>query len=327
MNKFEKLRITLKDFMNDLDKQYSDYQEKEKKARAMYSEAGYEEKFLKEIYPAAAGKAWAEKDAAIQKVNEIINSIEEELNNFFMKPISESVAQVLSCIDRYRIPLSLNELKILEPQMRETYMGGRVFSELAKRNGYIATIPTMKEYQNALNSARGNVNLVIRAYAGKADDGYPGKDLLQPWESRGINMGEFQHYHLFFSQNYLHEGGELDKLELIWSTNNNPMHYSLTDSESKKVKKDIEGILRNGELDRQAAQQLLKKDPDIKSKLESMPEDYFSDKEEVVKYFGLNEKAEIGKDVTALDSATQKAAEYGKTGKQIINPETLEKFS
>lgn len=324
MTKFEKLRSILKDFMNNADQHYSDYRERENKARAKYSDTGFQDEFMKKIYPEMAGKAWAEADATIKKVNEVLDSLEKDLNEFMMRPINESTAQTLNCINSYGVSLSLNELRILEQPMRETYMGSRIFVELAKRNGYSVSIPTMKEYQDALNSARANINLVIKAYAGKADDGYPGKDLLPPWESRGVNMGAYQHYHLYFSQNYLHEGGELDRLESLWSENGTPMVYHLTEQEEEKVRQGVKSFLHNGEIDKKAAQELIKKEPDFKDKLTSMPDEFFAGKEALIGYFGLDKKEASFE--SGIDSTTKNAPEYG-TKFSKIDPQTLKNFS
>ncbi|MFG6330519.1 MAG: hypothetical protein K1W28_01615 [Lachnospiraceae bacterium] len=258
-------------------------------------------------------------------MEEVFDEIEQDFKKWVLEPLDGSTVQILDCVERFGLSLSLNELQVLEGSVRSSYLGTKIFTGLAEKNGYSVNAPSMKEYQDVLAAARNNAKLAIRAYAGSHDEGYTGKDLLQKWESRGIVMGEYQHYHLFFAANFLHEGGELDRLEEMWGeARGASMVYRLNKSEVEKVKKAVGNIMHDGEVDKKAAQELIKKDPDFKDKLQSMPDDFFEGKEALVNHFRLNEKEEKGESL--ITPGSRKAAEYGANRFQRVDAETLKQF-
>lgn len=326
MTKFKKIKEIIEAYRKTADRQYADYRAKEKKAREDYSERGFSENFIQKIYPAMAGKIWAECDDTIRKVEEVFSETEHELKKWVMEPLDGSTVQILDCVERFGLSLSLNELQVLEGSVRSSYLGTKIFAGLAEKNGYSVNAPSMKEYQDALAAARNNTKLAIRAYAGLPNEGYPGKDLLQKWENKGVVLGEYQHYHLFFAANFLHEGGELDRLEEMWGEARAPMVYRLNESEVGKVKKAVENIMQGGEVDKKAAQDLIKKDPDFKDKLQSMPEDFFEGKESVVNYFSLKEN-ENKNEESLISPGTKKVAEYAATKFKKVEAEDLKNFA
>ena len=102
------------------------------------------------------------------------------------------------------------------------------------------------------------------------------------------------------------------------------MVYRLNESEVGKVKKAVGNIMHDGEVDKKAAQELIKKDPDFKDKLQSMPDDFFEGKEALVNHFRLNEKEE--KEESLITPGSRKAAEYGANRFQRVDAETLKQF-
>lgn len=323
MTKFEKLREILKDYMSNADQHYSRYQEREKNARAKYSEAGYQDEFMKKIYPEMAGKAWAEKDAAIQKVNEIFDDIEKEFKTWLMKPLDESTTQVLEHISRYDLSLSLGELRVLEESVKGSYWGMKIFSGISEKNGYHVNAPSMKQFQDALKSARSNATLSVRAYAGRSDSKFMGRDLLPKWERDGLVLGDYDITHMLYACEYL-EKGQIDRLEEMFSESRAPMVYRLKEEEEKNVRQGVESIIKDGEIDKKAAHDLIKKDPDFSDKLSSMPNEFFADKESLIGFFGLDKKEESFE--SKIDTATKKAAEGGAKFSKI-DPQTLSSFS
>lgn len=324
MTKFGKIKEVISEYQKQADKHYSSYKAREAEARQKFSEAGFVTEFRQKMWPKMAGDAWSNADFAINKVMELFDETEEELKKFVMRPLDASMIQVLNCIDSFGLRLSLSELKIIESSARESYWGIRIFTGLAQKSGYQVNVPTVDSYQKALETARSNAKLAIRAYAGSPDEGYPGKDLLQKWENKGSVMGEYQHYHTFFAANFLHEGGELDRLEEMWGEARAPMVYRLNEREAEQVKKVVGNIMHDGEVDKKAAQELIKKDPDFKDKLQSMPDNFFEGKEALVNHFRLNEKEE--KEESLITPGSRKAAEYGANRFQRVDAETLKQF-
>lgn len=324
MTKFKKIKEIIEVYRKTADRHYASYQAQEKAAREKYSESGFQSEFVRQVWVEMAGKIWAECDDTIRKVEEVFSETEHELKKWVMEPLDGSTVQILDCVERFGLSLSLNELQVLEGSVRSSYLGTKIFAGLAEKNGYSVNAPSMKEYQDALASARNNAKLAVRAYAGSPDEGYPGKDLLQKWENKGVVLGEYQHYHLFFSARFLQEGGELDRLEKMWGEARAPMVYRLNESEVEKVKKAVENIMHDKKVDKKAAQELIKKQPDFKDKLESMPDEFFEGKEALVNHFRLNEKEE--KEESLITPGSRQAAEYGANRFQRVDAESLKQF-
>lgn len=324
MTKFKKIAQLIEAYRKTADRHYASYQAQEKAAREKYSDSGYQLEWIQKAWPEKAGKIWAECDDAIRKVEEVFDEIAQDFKKWLLEPLDGSTVQILDCIERFGLSLSLSELQVIETSIRSSYLGTKIFAGLAEKNGYSVNAPSMKEYQDALAAARNNAKLAIRAYAGSPDEGYPGKDLLQKWENKGVVLGEYQHYHLFFADNFLHQNGVLDRLEEMWGEARAPMVYKLNESEAGKVKKAIGNIMHDGEVDKQAAHELVKKDPDFKDKLQSMPDDFFEGKEALVNHFRLNEKEE--KEESLITPGSRKAAEYGANRFQRVDAETLKQF-
>ncbi len=324
MTTFQKVKNLILAYRKFADQHYADYQAKEARARSKYNELGFQSEFIQKVWPEMAGKIWAECDDTIRKVEEVFDEIEQDFKKWVLEPLDGSTIQILDCVERFGLSLSLNELQVLEGSVRSSYLGTKIFAGLAEKNGYSVNAPSMKEYQDALAAARNNAKLAVRAYGGLPDEGYPGKDLLQKWENKGVMLGEYQPYHLFYTANFLHEGGELDRLEEMWKKTHAPMVYRLNESEVGKVKKAVGNIMHDGEVDKKAAQELIKKDPDFKDKLQSMPDDFFEGKEALVNHFRLNEKEE--KEESLITPGSRKAAEYGANRFQRVDAETLKQF-
>lgn len=324
MTTFQKVKNLILAYRKFADQHYADYQAKEARARSKYNELGFQSEFIQKVWPEMAGKIWAECDDTIRKVEEVFDEIEQDFKKWVLEPLDGSTIQILDCVERFGLSLDLNELRVLEDAVRSSYLGTKIFAGLAEKNGYSVNAPSMKEYQDALAAARNNAKLAVRAYGGLPDEGYPGKDLLQKWENKGVVLGEYQPYHLFYTAGFLHEGGELDRLEEMWGEARAPMVYRLNESEVGKVKKAVGNIMHDGEVDKKAAQELIKKDPDFKDKLQSMPDDFFEGKEALVNHFRLNEKEE--KEESLITPGSRKAAEYGANRFQRVDAETLKQF-
>lgn len=324
MTKFKKIKEIIEAYRKTADRHYASYQAQEKAAREKYSEPGFQSEFVRKVWPEMAGKIWAECDDTIRKVEEVFSEIEQDFKKWVMEPLDGSTVQILDCVERFGLSLSLNELQVLESSVRSSYLGTKIFAGLAEKNGYSVNAPSMKEFENALKLARGNASFALKAYAGTPGDKFPGKDLLEKWTYQGITYGDYTTHHMFMSYNYLHEGGEIDRLEAMFGEIHAPMKYILTKDESEKVEKSVKDIMHNGEINKKAAQELIKKQPDFKDRLESMPDEFFEGKEALTIYFRLNEKAE--KEESLIIPGSRQAAEYGANRFQRVDAESLKQF-
>ncbi len=329
MTKFEKIKEIIKSYQEAADKHYKNYKEKEKKAREKYSESGFKEEFVHGTWVTMAGQAWANADAAVRDVMDMFDEIEQELHEWVMKPLSSEVIQFLNCISNFELGLSLQELQIIEQSVKGSYIGTKIFAGLAEKNGYLIQTSQVGEYLQKLKTVRADTEHALRAYAGQGPE-FLGRDLLQEKEYQGVNLGEYSEFDLFYASNFLRDGGELDSIEAMWNSVNAPMTYLLTESERQKVKRSLEQIIdKNGQIDKQKAQELVEKQPTIKSKLESMSQEDFAGMEAVTEYFSLygpkKEKANDSND-SKISPSMQVANEYYNNKRETVDEEILNQF-
>lgn len=321
MNKIDKIKNIILDFQQKQDKLYSRYQAAEKEAREKYSESGFRNEFMLNTWPQYAGKAQANADSTIREVSYIYDEISESYESWVVKPLDANMVSILNCVSSFGLNLSMHELQILERNI-SGYIGMKIFSSLAAKNGYIVNIPVADQYIEALKNARADTELAIKAYAGKGPE-YPGRDLLGEWEYQKVKLGEFQGTHLFISENFLQEGGTLDRLAELWDSANAPLVYTLNPSETEKVKKQLDKIVDNGKVDAKAASELLKAEPDFKNKLVSMPEGSMKEYESVSKYFNLTDDKKEKE--SRISPSMEMAAQY-MSNRQPIDENLLAKF-
>lgn len=290
MNKIDKLKEKIKQYQKKADEHFAKYKEAERQAREKYSESGFKEEFVHGTWVRMAGQARADADAAIREVMDIFDSIQEDFGNWVLRPLNKDMVEVLNCVNSFGLGLSISELRIIEKGTKDSYIGTRIFAGLAEKNGYKVSVPMADEYINALRSARKDVDFVIRAYAGNGPE-YPGRDLIQERVWNGINMGEYDSKHLYMASNFLREGGTLDRLEALWDSAKEPLEYVLNANEAEKVKKSIKKMIDpNGEVNKEAAAEVIKGEPDFVNRLKSMPKSEMKEFDSVSKYFCLNEE-------------------------------------
>lgn len=324
MNKIDKIKSLIQEFQRKQDKLYSRYQAAEKEAREKYSESGFRNKFMLNTWPQYAGKAQADADSTIREISYLIDEAQEEFDSWVMKPLDANVVSMLNCISSFNLSLSMQELKIIERKISGAYLGMRIFAGLCEKNGYGVQIPTADKYSEALKHARVDTELAVRAYAGKAPS-YEGRDLIGDWIFEGISQGPYQDFHLYMAANFLHEGGTLDRLAELWDSANAPLVYTLNPSETERVKKQLDKIVVHGEVDKKAANELFKAEPDFKNRFESLPKEELKKYESVSKYFGLTDNKKEKIQESKISPSMEQAAKY-MSNRQPVDENLLAKF-
>lgn len=327
MTKYEKIAKLIREYQQRADKHFEKYKKEEAAAREKFSPEGFKSEFMRGTWPKFAGLARADADSIFREITYIFDEIEEDFKKYVMAPLDASIVQILDCIGKFDLNLSLNELQVIEQSVKGSYFGTKIFSGLCHKNGYIINIPEMKDYMEALRSARENTKVAIMAYAGSSEKGFPGRDLIAEREWNGIKQGEYEVYHLTMAENFLHSGGTLERLEKMWIQAQAPILYTLTSREAKKVGESIKKIVgKNGEVDKEAAAEVLKQEPDFKSKLQSMPDRNLEGFEAVAKHFHLDcENKEKGEQSEILPSV-QQAAQYPGGKPKVVDPDSLRNF-
>lgn len=313
MNKFQKVKRIIENYQRKADKCFASYREKEAEARKTYSTEGFRDNFMQGTWVQMASEIWSKADLAILEANNILDEAQEDFNKWVMTPLNAETTQVLNCINQFGLRLSLDELRVLEQNVRDSYFGCRIFQGLCEQNGYGINTPEMRIYVDTLKNAREEVRFAIQAYAGSAPD-FAGRDLLQKWEYNGVVYGEYEDFHLVMAESFLNKGCILDRLENLWESVNAPMAYTLNASETEKMKTELEKIVdKDGKVNGKAAQQLEKNDPDFTNKLRSMPEGSFENMEAVSKYFRLDDEKENKKGESVLSPSMEQAALYASS--------------
>lgn len=324
MNKIDKIKNIVLDFQQKQDKLYSRYQASEKEARSKFSEQGFKTEFMLNTWPQYAGKAQANADSTIREVSYLLDEAQEEFDAWVMRPLDANVVSMLNSISSFNLSLSMQELKIIEQKISGAYLGMRIFAGLCEKNGYSIQIPTADKYIEALKHARVDIELAVRAYAGKAPS-YEGRDLIGDWIFEGISQGPYQDFHLYIASNFLHENGTLDRLAELWDSSNAPLQYTLNPLETEKVKKQLDKIVDHGEIDKKAADELTKAEPNFINKLLSMPEGSMKGYEAVSKHFNLTDNKKEKAQESRISPSMEMAAQYASS-RQPIDESLLAKF-
>lgn len=333
MTKFERIKEIVRQYYKDSDKFFAEYQMKEKRAREKYSEEGFRTEFMMKQWPHYSGTVRGNAENTIRNINYIYDEIQNEFQQWVMEPLKPDVLQTLTLINQFDLQLSLTELKTIEKNVSDSYFGFRIFSGLAKKAGFAVNTLDMDVCAKEIESAKKNTENAIRMYAGQAPD-FPGRDLLGEWTYNGINYGEYQTYHLLYAADFLRTDGVIDRLEGMWRSLKAPMKYTLTESESEKIKDKIDDIIDpyGGAIEKEKAEKLLKEIPDILSRLESTPKD-FKNKKAAVDYFtligvGAEQKAKEDaiKNESKIDPASTCAAKYANNRFQQVDADSLKNF-
>lgn len=317
MNKIDKVKERIRKYQKKMDKSYAEYKKAEQEAREKLSPAGFQSEFMQKTWVQFAGESWGAADMAIFDVNNIFDELQEDLSKWLAKPLDAGMMQTFDCINRFGLSMSFDELKILEQGVLQSgsYWGCRIFDGLCQENGYKTNRPTLKTISDSLQNAREEAKLAVRAYAGSMDKSgvYPGRDLLQEWTYNGNSYGEYKDYHLYAAEHFL-ESCILDNLSQLLDSVNAPVSYTLNQSETEKMKTELEKIVdKDGKVDGKAAQQLEKSNPDFVNKLRSMPEGSFKNMEAVSKYFRLDDEKENKKGESVLSPSMEQAALYASS--------------
>ncbi len=285
MDRFEKILEIEKQFRKKADGIFANYKKEETEARKRLSPESFQSEFVLGRWVSYAGSFRSETDITVRRVNEIFQELRDELKAWMIKPVEPGVLEVLRCIREFGIRLSLQELKVIEPEINNSYLGKKVFLSIAKDNGFSTKCINIDELLSTLDTAQSVVESRIRSYAG--GEGFPGKDLIDHKIIDGVDWGEYSLPELAMAS-VEPKSNDLDYVKNLWIKMRAPMTYILTEEEAKSIAKKLDPLVdRWGDVDTKGAEKVREEMPDIISRLDSMPDDY-EHKETFRKYFLLN---------------------------------------
>ena len=272
---FEEILNEVKDYQQTADRHFSEYYKKVSKMKAELRDEVFQREIKTSVYPSYGGTLMAERTAAKSKIHAICESIKDDLKNWTLKPIKPETMQILNCINSFNIRLTKDELSILESDVRENLFAAKIFSEIAKSNGYMASMPDATGYLKALRIAEADACLAIDAYCGAAPD-FPGRDLLDKRRINGVAVGEYEVWHRMYAANYVKKHSSLDEAADMWEQSKVDIAYTLTEAERNRIKKIIDDVEQMDEAGKATKMiSLLEAEKDLPDKLRLMGDDYW----------------------------------------------------
>lgn len=285
MDKFEKILEIERAYRRNAKRIFTEYKKEESAARARLSPEAFKREFVLERWAKIAGNFRAETDSAVRKTTEIFNELRDELEDWMVKPVQPGILETLRCIREFGLRLSLQELRVIEQGVSESYLGKRLFASIANCSGFCVKDVSAEELLSALSAAQSIVEHRIRTYAG--GEGFPGKDLIDHKIIDGVDWGEYSLSELAMSS-IEPKSDNLDFVKKLWEKAKAPIAYTLTEEEAKNIAKKLDPLIdRWGDIDKKGAEKVREEMPDIISRLDSMPDSY-ANKEAFRKFYLLN---------------------------------------
>lgn len=264
----------VKDYQRTADRQFSEYQKKVSRMKSELNDETFNRKMKLEVYPYYFGTLTSDRNMAKEEVHSICEDIKGDLKSWMMKPIKPETMQILSCINDFGIRLSREELSILEDDVKSNLFAGKIFSGIAKNNGYAVKLPDFTEYLRILMVVESDAGIAIDAYCGAAPD-FPGKDLLDKQRRNGAAFGEWQIWSRMYAANFENTHGSLDDASRMWEQSKVSVEYTLTEAERDRIKKmmdEVEKLDEAGKADKMLS--ILGNEKDLPDKLRLMGDDY-----------------------------------------------------
>lgn len=272
--KFEEILKVVKDYQRTADRQFSEYQKKVSRMKSELNDETFNRKMKLEVYPYYFGTLTSDRNMAKEEVRSICEDIRNDLKSWMMKPIKPETMQILSCINDFGIRLSREELSILEDDVKSNLFAGKIFSGIAKNNGYAVKLPDFTEYLRILMVVESDAEIAIDAYCGAAPD-FVGKDLLDKQMYNGVAVGEWQVWHRMYAANYAEKHSSLDEASYLWERSKVDISYTLTEAERNRIKglmDEVEQMDEAGKATKMIS--LLETEKDLPDKLRLMGDDY-----------------------------------------------------
>lgn len=272
--KFEEILQVVKDYQRTADRQFSEYQKKVSRMKSELNDETFNRKMKLEVYPYYFGTLTSDRNMAKEEVHSICEDIKGDLKSWMMKPIKPETMQILSCINDFGIRLSREELSILEDDVKSNLFAGKIFSGIAKNNGYAVKLPDFTEYLRILMVVESDAGIAIDAYCGAAPD-FPGLDLLDKQRRNGAAFGEWQIWHRVYAAGFENTHSSLDDAGKMWEQSKVSVEYTLTEAERDRIKKmmdEVEKLDEAGKADKMLS--ILGNEKDLPDKLRLMGDDY-----------------------------------------------------
>lgn len=292
MTGFGQIKAVVTEYQEKADRYFRDYSKRIERARQRYSDEAFREESRK-IWIDVGSKVDVARGIAKNEIDLIVEDIEKDFRKWLVKPLDGNLIQTLNCIRNFEIHLGIEELRVLEEETKNSFFGSRIFSEIAKENGYYVKTPDSKTFMSALKRVHDNAVTAVTAYAGHYPD-LIGKDLLE--EDKPV-------YALVMASNFLTKNDSIKEAEELWGISDIPREFKLSKEEEKRIY-DLIGNIENETEKQERIKQLSSVEPDFMDKLALMDGEY---KEAVEGYLDTGRL-----DYVYEDSSEQNIKGYGR---------------
>ena len=292
MTGFGQIKAVVTEYQEKADRHFRDYSKRIERARQRYSDEAFREESRK-IWIDVGSKVDVARGIAKNEIDLIVEDIEKDFRKWLVKPLDGNLIQTLNCIRNFEIHLGIEELRVLEEETKNSFFGSRIFSEIAKENGYYVKTPDSKTFMSELKLVHDNSVTSVTAYAGHYPD-LIGKDLLE--EDKPV-------YALVMASNFLTKNDSIKEAEELWGISDIPREFKLSKEEEKRIY-DLIGNIENETEKQERIKQLSSVEPDFMDKLSLMDGEY---KEAVEGYLDTGRL-----DYVYEDSSEQNIKGYGR---------------
>lgn len=292
MTGFGQIKAVVTEYQEKADRHFRDYSKRIERARQRYSDEAFREESRK-IWIDVGSKVDVARGIAKNEIDLIVEDIEKDFRKWLVKPLDGNLIQTLNCIRNFEIHLGIEELRVLEEETKNSFFGSRIFSEIAKENGYYVKTPDSKTFMSALKRVHDNAVTAVTAYAGHYPD-LIGKDLLE--EDKPV-------YALVMASNFLTKNDSIKEAEELWGISDIPREFKLSKEEEKRIYDLIDNIENETEK-QERIKQLSSVEPDFMDKLALMDGEY---KEAVEGYLDTGRL-----DYVYEDNSEQNVRGYGR---------------
>ena len=295
MTNVETIGSIVRKFQEEADRRFATYNEKVGRIRERYKDEAAKMEIMQNVWPEAQGTLSYKREAAKEQIEEVCEAIREDLRKWTLRPVSPNTLQLLHSIHDFKIKLSMEELKMIEGEVRGNLIASKIFAGLAAEYGYYVAIPSVDNCLQELRELESFAKTAIDAYAGRPGKGgqFPGNDLLDKRTVNGVPMGEYQVWEKMIAADFTEKNKSMERTAELLEASKVDLKYSLTKKETARIKSLIDNIEKNSISDSEKKEKisaLMQSEPDFAAKIDLMGGET---KEAVVQLMSGKSKAEV----------------------------------
>lgn len=275
MTNVETIGSIVRKFQEEADRRFATYNEKVGRIRERYKDEAAKMEIMQNVWPEAQGTLSYKREAAKEQIEEVCEAIREDLRKWTLKPVSPNTLQLLHSIHDFKIKLSMEELKMIEGEVRGNLIASKIFAGLAAEYGYYVAIPSVDNCLQELRELESFAKTAIDAYAGRPGKGgqFPGNDLLDKRTVNGVPMGEYQVWEKMIAADFTEKNKSMERTAELLEASKVDLKYSLTKKETARIKGLVDAIENDSISNSQKKEKmtaLLQSEPDMAAKISLM---------------------------------------------------------